>query len=209
MIRINLLPVRHSRRQEAVKNEVIIASIGVALMCMAMGGLYFVVHGQLSVARAENRALQKRIDQTREIVAEVDEQERMREDVQTKLRVIKKLKANRVGPVHMLDELSQATPEKLQLTAVEEDRGKLGITGVAVTNEVISDFLSSLESSEYFSEVYLNAIDTTEAGGVKLKEFSIGARLVVPGLQELEAEEKEAEGKSKKGKKGKRGKAGK
>ena len=209
MIRINLLPVRHSRRQEAVKNEIIIASIGVALMCMAMGGLYFVVHGQLSVARAENRALQKRIDQTREIVAEVDEQERMREDVQTKLRVIKRLKANRVGPVHMLDELSQATPEKLQLTAVEEDRGKLNITGVAVTNEVISDFLSSLEASEYFAEVYLNAIDTTEAGGVKLKEFSIGAKLVVPGLQELEAEEKEAEGKSKKGKKGKRGKAGK
>ena len=209
MIRINLLPVRHSRRQEAVKNEIIIASIGVALMCMAMGGLYFVVHGQLSVARAENRALQKRIDQTREIVAEVDEQERMREDVQTKLRVIKRLKANRVGPVHMLDELSQATPEKLQLTAVEEDRSKLSITGVAVTNEVISDFLSSLEASEYFAEVYLNAIDTTEAGGVKLKEFSIGAKLIVPGLQELEAEEKEAEGKNKKGKKGKRGKTGK
>jgi len=208
MIRINLLPVRHSRRQEAVKNEVIVASVGVALMCMAMSGLYFVVHGQLSVARAENRTLQKRIDQTREIVAEVDEQERMREDVQTKLRVIKKLKANRVGPVHMLDELSQATPEKLQLTAVEEDRGKVGITGVAVTNEVISDFLSSLEDSEYFSEVYLNAIDTTETGGVKLKEFSVGARLVVPGIEELEAEEKEAEeAKSKKNKKGKSGKA--
>ena len=209
MIRINLLPVRHSRRQEAVKNEVIVASVGVALMCMAMGGLYFVVHGQLSVARAENRTLKKRIDQTREIVAEVDEQERMREDVQTKLRVIKKLKANRVGPVHMLDELSQATPEKLQLTAVEENRGKVGITGVAVTNEVISDFLSSLEDSDYFSEVYLNAIDTTETGGVKLKEFSVGARLVVPGLEELEAEEKEAEGKAKKGKKGKKGKRGK
>ena len=209
MIRINLLPVRHSRRQEAVKNEIIIASIGVALMCMAMGGLYFVVHGQLSVARAENRTLQKRIDQTREIVAEVDEQERMREDVQTKLRVIKRLKANRVGPVHMLDELSQATPEKLQLTSVEEDRSKLSITGVAVTNEVISDFLSSLEASEYFAEVYLNAIDTTEAGGVKLKEFSIGAKLIVPGLQELEAEEKETEGKNKKANKGKRGKAGK
>ena len=209
MIRINLLPVRHSRRQEAVKNEVIVASIGVALMCMAMGALYFVVHGQLSVARAENRALQKRIDQTREIVAEVDEQERMREDVQTKLRVIKRLKANRVGPVHMLDELSQATPEKLQLTSVEEDRKKVSITGVAVTNEVISDFLSSLESSDYFSEVYLNAIDQTETGGVKLKEFSISAKLVVPGLEELADKETEASGKAKKGKRGKRGKAGK
>jgi type IV pilus assembly protein PilN len=208
MIRINLLPVRHSRRQEAVKNEVIVALFGLAVMCVAMGSLYFVVHAQLSTARAENRTLKKQIDETRQIVAEVDEQERMREDLQTKLKVIKRLKANRVGPVHMLDELSQATPEKLQLTSVEEFKSKVAITGVAVTNEVISQFLSNLEDSEYFHEVYLNAIDQNEIGGVKLKEFSISARLIVPGLEE-EAEEKDEEEEKKKGKKGKSPKKGK
>ena len=115
MIRINLLPVRHSRRQEAVRNEIVVALIGLAVICVAMSGMYFMVHGDLSTARAENRALQKDIDKTRQIVAEVDEQERISQDLNTKLRVIKRLKANRVGPVHMLDELSQATPEKLQL----------------------------------------------------------------------------------------------
>jgi type IV pilus assembly protein PilN len=207
MIRINLLPVRHSRRQEAVKNEVIVALLGLAIMCVAMGSLYFVVHAQLSTARAENRKLKKQIDQTRQIVAEVDEQERMREDLQTKLRVIKRLKANRVGPVHMLDELSQATPEKLQLTSVEEMNSKIAIMGVAVTNEVISQFLSNLEDSEYFHEVYLNAIDQNEIGGVKLKEFSISARLIVPGLEDLD--KAEGDGDEKKGKKGKAPKKGK
>ncbi len=141
------------------------------------------VHGQLSTARAENQRLQQDIDKTEEIVAEVDEQERLEKDLQTKLGVIMGLKANRVGPVHMLDELSQATPEKLQLKLVEESSKKVSITGVAVTNEVISQFLSNLEESEYFSEVYLNAIDQTDVGGVKLKEFSITARLIVPGVE--------------------------
>ena len=209
MIRINLLPVRHSRRQEAVKGEIVVALIGLALICVAMSGMYLVVHGELSEARAQNRVLQQGIDKTRQIVAEVDEQERISQDLNTKLRVIKRLKANRVGPVHMLDELSQATPEKLQLVSVEENQKKVSITGVAVTNEVISDFLGNLEKSDYFSEVYLNAIDQTESGGVKLKEFSISAKLVVPGLAELEAEEAAAKAKAEKGKKGKRGKRGK
>ena len=209
MIRINLLPVRHSRRQEAVKGEIVVALIGLALICVAMSGMYLVVHGELSEARAQNRVLQQGIDKTRQIVAEVDEQERISQDLNTKLRVIKRLKANRVGPVHMLDELSQATPEKLQLVSVEENQKKVSITGVAVTNEVISDFLGNLEKSDYFSEVYLNAIDQTESGGVKLKEFSISAKLVVPGLAELEAEEAAAKAKADKSKKGKRGKRGK
>jgi type IV pilus assembly protein PilN len=206
MIRINLLPVRHSRRQEAVKGEVLIAVIGLVLMCLAMSGMYMMVHADLSEARAENRVLQKDIDETRQIVAEVDEQERISADLNTKLRVIKRLKAHRVGPVHLLDELSQATPEKLQLVSVEEDGGKIAVTGLAVTNEVISDFLGNLEKSEYFNEVYLNLIDQTEAGGVKLKEFSISAKLIVPGLEELEAEESESKA-DKKEKPGKRGKA--
>ncbi|MEC9390824.1 MAG: PilN domain-containing protein [Myxococcota bacterium] len=206
MIRINLLPVRHSRRQEAVINEMIIAGIGLAIICVAMFGMYAVVSSELGEARDFNRGLQKQIDKTKKIVAEVDQQEKFSNELNVKLRVIKRLKANRVGPVHMLDELSQATPEKLQLTQVEEVGGKVSITGVAVTNEVISDFLGNLERSDYFSEVYLNAIDQTETSGVKLKEFSISGTLVVPGIEELDAEE-EGEESGKKGKKGKKGKA--
>jgi type IV pilus assembly protein PilN len=188
MIRINLLPLRHSRRQEQVRNEILVAAAGLAVMCVGMSVLYIIVSAQLSTARAENEKLQSQINQTKETVALVDEQERMQEDLQTKLAVIKRLKANRVGPVHMLDELSQATPEKLQLTAVEEKQSKVSLVGVAVTNEVISEFLRNLEESVYFNEVYLNAIDQTEAGGVKLKEFSITARLVVPGIDDLDEE---------------------
>jgi type IV pilus assembly protein PilN len=195
MIRINLLPIRHSRRQDQVRNEVVLAGLGLGIMALGMGIMYIMVANQVSAATDTNDALKQRINKTKEIVAEVDEQERLEQDLKTKLGVIMGLKANRMGPVHMLDELSQATPEKLQIKGVEEDDRKVGITGVAVTNEVISQFLSNLEESEYFREVYLNAIDQTEVGGIKLKEFSITAKLVVPGFDQ---EPSDGETKSKK-----------
>jgi type IV pilus assembly protein PilN len=184
MIRINLLPIRHSRRQDQVRNEVVLAGFGLGIMALGMGIMYILVANQVSAATDTNDALKQQINKTKEIVAEVDEQERLEKDLRTKLAVIMGLKANRMGPVHMLDELSQATPEKLQIKGVEENNRKVGITGVAVTNEVISQFLSNLEESEYFREVYLNAIDQTEVGGIKLKEFSITAKLVVPGFDQ-------------------------
>jgi type IV pilus assembly protein PilN len=184
MIRINLLPIRHSRRQDQVRNEVVLAGFGLGIMALGMGIMYILVANQVSAATDSNDALKQQINKTKEIVAEVDEQERLEKDLRTKLAVIMGLKANRMGPVHMLDELSQATPEKLQIKGVEENNRKVGITGVAVTNEVISQFLSNLEESEYFREVYLNAIDQTEVGGIKLKEFSITAKLVVPGFDQ-------------------------
>ena len=189
MIRINLLPIRHSRRQEQVRNEMVVAGFGLGIVCVGMGVMYMLVANQVSAAQESNDLLKKQINKTKQVVAEVDEQERLAQDLRTKLGVIMGLKANRVGPVHMLDELSQATPERLQLRSVEEDNRKVGVTGVAVTNEVISQFLSNLEESDYFSEVYLNAIDQTEIGGIKLKEFSITAKLVVPGFDDESTEE--------------------
>jgi Tfp pilus assembly protein PilN len=78
----------------------------------------------------------------------------------------------------MLDQLSQATPEKLQLLSLNEKGGKVEFTGVAVSNEVISQFLSNLEKSPRFTDVFLNEIDQVEEDGIKLKNFSVSARLV-------------------------------
>ena len=56
-----------------------------------------------------------------------------------------------------------------------------------MNNEVISQFMSNLERSEYFTDVFLNEIDQSEKDGVKLKDFSIRARMVVPGSAAADA----------------------
>lgn len=188
MIRINLLPVRATARLDAVKRELTLAGLGLGVMVLLMGGAYIVVGSQASDLRAENTKLQQEIDNLKAIVVEVDEFEQKKEEYNRKLDVIAKLKAGQEGPVHMLDELALATPEKLQLSTLKERNQVIELGGLAVSNVIISQFLSNLERSPWFNNVELDGIDQVEQDGYKLKRFVLTARVVVPGLEQLEME---------------------
>lgn len=188
MIRINLLPIRTTKRQEAVRGQVIFAGVGAVALVVGL----FLVHGvmlaRISSAETDVRELQTKVDQMKVQAAQAEEAEALKADYQKKLDVIKRLKANRSGPVHMLDELAIATPDKLSLTTVSEKGGSIKLAGMAVSNELISQFLSNLEQSSFFDDVYLNSIEQATVDGVAVKVFSITARLVVPGTEEPVAE---------------------
>lgn len=184
MIRINLLPVKTSRRQEAVKSELMLAGIALGAVLLLIFGFQLLLNRQVNQVAARNATLKQEISGYQDLIVEVKAMEELKAELERKLTVIKRLKANKTGPVHMLDQLSEATPEKLQLVSLDEEKGRIELTGVAVSNEVISQFLSNLERSEYFTDVFLNEIDQSERDGVKLKDFSITARLVVPGTAE-------------------------
>jgi type IV pilus assembly protein PilN len=186
MIRINLLPVRVSKRQEAVKRELAIGAMGLSVMLLACGAVFIMIQAQVSDLKAVNVQLQQEIDNLKAIVARVDEVDKLKQDLRKKLDVIAQLKRSKHGPVHLLDELSNATPEKLTLTGLREENRNLSITGMAVSNEVISQFLSNMEQSDWFDDVYLIEIDQDEQDGYKLKTFSITARLVVPGNENVD-----------------------
>ncbi len=194
MIRINLLPLRVSRRQEAVRRELILVGIVAVGLAAFLGVVQTTQNIQVNQIEQANAALARDVGEKKEIVQEVDAAEKLKEELGKKLAVIKQLKANKTGPVHLLDQLSIACPDKLQLQTLDEKRSRLQITGIAVSNEIISEFLSNLEDSRYFDEVYLNAIDQAEQDGVKLKNFSITARLVLPGTKEEAAASEPAEG---------------
>lgn len=184
MIRINLLPIRTTKRQEAVRGQLLLGAVGAGALAVLLVFVHGVMIARVASAETGVRELQTQVDQMKAIAAQAEQAEKLKADLETKLDVIKRLKANRAGPVHLLDELADATPEKLSLTTLDEQEGKIQLAGIAVSNEVISQFLSNLEQSEYFEDVYLNSIEQSTKDGVQVKVFSITARLLVPGLAE-------------------------
>jgi Tfp pilus assembly protein PilN len=86
----------------------------------------------------------------------------------------------------MLDELATSIPEKLWLESLDEVDGRLTLAGVSINNEVIATFMTRLEESKYFGEVYLVSIERDSAAArsskedLKLKKFTITAQLRVP-----------------------------
>jgi type IV pilus assembly protein PilN len=183
MIRINLLPVRQTRKIEAARRELVLALAGggVVLVCAAAAWAFFYL--QLSSLKEGNIRLQNEIDQLAADVKMVDELEKFKAELQRKLSVIDDLRAQKTGPVHMLDDLSTATPDKLQLTLLDTTGSDLKLEGVSVGNDQISQFLRQLDASPYFEQVYLQDIEQTTPDkntGATYKSFKLTAKLVSP-----------------------------
>lgn len=179
MIRINLLPVRESRRLESVKRELAFGGLVAVVLLAACVAAFVLIQARVSDVKARNAVLEQEIKNLKAIVARVDEVDALKQELQKKLDVIGELKTNKKGPVHMMDELANATPEKLTITGLQERNRQLTMVGYAVSNEVISQFLSNLEQSDWFEDVYLIEIDSSEIDGYTVREFSVTARLVV------------------------------
>ena len=180
MIRINLLPVRASRRRETAQKQLVYAVVGLLVVCGACFGVHTQVAGKVDAVAQQNQQLQQEIDRLKQVIGKGEEFEKKKEALQKKLDIIQTLKARKTGPVHMLDEIATNIPEKCWLTSLAEVNKKLTITGVALNFEVIADFIKKLEESGYFDDVYLVSTQQREKESLKLKEFSVTARMTSP-----------------------------
>lgn len=189
MIRINLLPIRQTRKLEAARREMFLVAAGAVLVLVAGLGAWAAFQVRLTQVEAQNRDIQAEIDRLAADVAKVDEMEKFKAELERKLSVIDELRARKVGPVHMMDELTIAVPERLQLTKLDENGGQIVLEGISVTNEVISQFLRALDASPYFEAVYLQNIEAMPPQkdiSVTLKRFQITAKLVTPTAERVE-----------------------
>ena len=186
MIRINLLPVRAARKKEEVQRQLVVFALLLAAVLLIGVGYLQTQRSSLARVQQENLLLEEEIANLKKIIGEVDEYKAQQALLEKKLQVIASLKANKTGPVHLLDELAIRIPEKLWLESIEESGGRISLRGVSINNEVIATFMNKMEESEYFRDVYLVSIQAREDDEIKLKEFTITCRLIVPGVVQEE-----------------------
>lgn len=188
MIRINLLPVRGTRQRDAAIRQLVGAGLGLLSILLVCLFFYSSLSGEIDETARKNAEIDAEIQRLKSVIGQVEEFEKKKESLQKKLDIIQTLKAQKTGPVHMLDEIATNIPEKCWLTSLSELNRKVTLTGIAINNEVIADFISKLERSGYFDDVYLVSTQQKEdKDGLKLKEFQVTARMTTP-------EEKKAKG---------------
>ena len=180
MIRVNLLPVRVSRRFEAVKNEVTVAAIVALAMLVGAGAFHFTVMSEVGEEEEFVLTWRSKVGKKKKTLQRVADLKTRASEQERKKGIIQGLKAQKLGPVRMLDEIAKAAPEKLRLLSIEEKKGgEVSLLGRATSNDVIAEFAHKLDNSPFFEEVYINTSEQEIEENVKVKEFSITARLVV------------------------------
>ncbi len=179
MIKINLLPVRATRKKEATQRYLVLFGIGLVLVLLVCVAMYATKKKDVGKAQRQNQDLVDEIENLKMIIPEVEELEKTKAALEKKKEIIGTLRASKMGPVHMLDEIAIRIPEKLWLGSLKQEGNRVSLTGNAINNEVIATFMSNLEQSPYFSDVFLVKIRIAEKGE-KLKEFEITATSQVP-----------------------------
>jgi type IV pilus assembly protein PilN len=156
VIRINLLPVRRSKKRDAATRELAIGG-GVLGGLIALLYVWYVVMGA-KIASTDERIAKteaeiKRIEQD---IVKVDEFKKKKRELESKLTVIDDLKAKKTGPVKLLDELASNVPKKVWLQSFDEKGGVMILEGGAGDYDYLSDFLADLTTrSHFFGKVAL------------------------------------------------------
>jgi type IV pilus assembly protein PilN len=182
MVRINLLPVRVSKKKEAGRQQLALFAV---LLVLGLLGNYL----WQSSRGADLKARQAKLARTRDdiaqlerIIGEVRNIKEQQQALQQKLDVLERLKAGRSGPVRMLDELATIAPKQLWLSKLEESKGGITFLGVAPTIDEVSAFMTALKTSRYFTQVELKRTSAAGAGtGDRLVTFEITATVQYGG----------------------------
>jgi type IV pilus assembly protein PilN len=197
MIHINLLghePAKPKRRKSMPDlsiggSENITFAIAIVGTLLLLAAAWWFQTSRLSRLQATMAELEVRRAELADTAAQVNEVEDRTAMVNQKLDVIVDLKRGQTGPLMLLDHLSQELPDSLWLSQLDAQQGSIAITGSALSNVAVSDFVRNLRLSPYF--------DVDEQGGLRFTEdtgdafrFQINALFLpqVPTVSDVEAE---------------------
>jgi type IV pilus assembly protein PilN len=188
MIRINLLPLREKQRAVGRRQQLSVAVLGLAVAFLAMIVPYMVQGRRLAALDREIADVQRELAHYNEQVKEVQHLNRLKAELEAKLRVIDDLNKKRTGPAEMLADLSVSTPQNLWLLEFKEGGNAVTLTGMSLDNETIALFMKQLQASRYFYNVDL--VETAQSNPMRsgtqqfiFKRFIVKASVDYSGRQ--------------------------
>ena len=189
MIRINLLAVERKGAKKARATVIPPAqrvAIGAGLIVLAtvlvIGWWFWSLRTEGAALDADIARAETETQQLRSVLAQVQQFESRRAQLQQRVTLIEQLRKGQSTPVHVLDEVSKAIPDRLWLVSMGQRGAEFTIEGRATSLTSLSDFVSNLENSPWFKrpvEIIDSAVDQNAQTG-DLVRFTIRANVTNP-----------------------------
>jgi type IV pilus assembly protein PilN len=180
MIRINLLPLRASRKKETVRQQLSILALSVVGVLLVGLCLYLLLLAKTNTATAQIESSENEIKALKAKIGAIDNIKKLQAEVKKKLDVLSQLRREKSGPASRLAALSDAVPAKLWLTKYSETGGNVSVSGFALNEELIATFLRNLQTSGAYTNVELQVSEQANLGAETAKRFDIAFQLKKP-----------------------------
>jgi type IV pilus assembly protein PilN len=188
MIRINLLAVERERGKRGAlipaAHRITIAASLVLLSATLVIGWWFWSLRQASI-RVDADITKAELDtkQLRSVLMQVQKFETRKAQLQQRVSLIEELRRGQTGPVHVLDEISKAMPDRLWLTDLSQKDNQFKIDGMTTSLQELSSFVANLEASRWFKkpvDIVDSQSQTDKGGGSEIFKFSVRASFADP-----------------------------
>lgn len=173
MTKINLLDwraERRARRLEQFRNMMVLGLV-FAVGLVLLG--YMAMTNAITQQQARNDYLKQQIAEIDQKIKEIEDLERTKQNLLSRMRVIEELQSSRSATVHFFDELVNTIPDGITINTIKQTGDSVTINGVAESNGRISSYIKSFESSPWFAEPKLVIIKTSEKNKQREGEFTL------------------------------------
>ena len=192
MILVNLLPHREERRKR--RKAAFFAGLGLAAVLggVIVGVWYLVVQQMISAQQERNRFLGAEIGKLEIQIKDIATLKAEIESLKARQKAVENLQTDRNIPVHVLNELVRQTPEGVYFTSVKQEGQVLLVTGIAQTNERVSELLrNTAYNSQWLTRpelVEIKVTNFTTANKEQKRLFDFSVRIAIKRPQDPNAE---------------------
>ena len=150
MILVNLLPHREAARKR--RREAFFATLGLAAIAglLISGAVYSWYLTQIESQRGKNLFLKTEITRLEGQIKEISTLQAEIAALKARQNAVEDLQGNRNLPVYLLTELVKQLPDGVYITSMKQDNQNVQITGVAQSNERVSELLRNFSNNSPF-----------------------------------------------------------
>jgi type IV pilus assembly protein PilN len=139
-----------------------------------LGAVGMLQADKATAIQAETTRLNQEKQTYDKILTEIKKLEADKKELENKIGIIKKLKQDSSLTVHVLDEVARKLDNnRMWLTTLDQQGSSLSLTGTALDNKTIAEFMDALDASPFISNINLSDSSLTKVAGQDLKAFSI------------------------------------
>jgi len=183
MAQINLLPWRETLREERKRKFLAV----MVVVLLASGAMVLAadryMRGSIDNQISRNEFLLSEIRVLDQQVAEINELQQQKREIQDRMSVIQNLQGSRPVIVRVFDELVKTLPDGVYFETVERSGEVMQIVGVAESYGQLTTLMRRLDGSDWFAEPNLRIISAADGeafSDTAANRFNLNLTLVTP-----------------------------
>lgn len=173
MIKINLLPLKKSRKKAATYTDLLLFGVMLALGLAVVGGFYFKTQSDISSTRSETAKTKQAIVDLQGIYKDYQTIEKEKKEIERRIGAIDFIKEGRALAARTLYDLPTIMRENVWLKRFKKDGGNFELEGRSLENESVAEFVEKLQKIPYYKSVELKTVEDVTEAGVVVKKFII------------------------------------